>query len=149
MAHYQNGRNPYGQYDAGQPPANQYGEQYQQSSRSQYVRRTPSFDSGDDMAYLEGNAGGPSNGLGQAGWNVSRGGEAYRSGSSVRRQDDELFMGPSSPSAGQSTGTSSYGSSANSHQRQYQSQASPPTSAYNPQQFARTSSQYQPQIYTN
>ncbi|KAI9812293.1 MAG: hypothetical protein M1827_004742 [Pycnora praestabilis] len=138
MAHHHNGQNYYGQSNNSQPPPppGSYG--------GSYMRRAPSFDSGDDVSSLDaanGNVGG------QTG---TRGYGAYRSGSNAGRQEDELFMGMPSPPITQPARTSSLGPALSGYQHQYEPQSPPATqSTYNPQQFASSQSQYRSPAYNN
>src|SRR5437764_447066 len=107
MAQYQNGQGYLGQ------SPNQYGSQPHPHQPHQ-LRRTPSFNNGDDASYFSpssgGGDGGSSGGHGPASV-VSGGGAAHLSGSAVGRQDDELFLGHNSPVASHGS-RSSYGSPA-------------------------------------
>ncbi|KAK4696930.1 RHO1 GDP-GTP exchange protein 1/2, partial [Lecanoromycetidae sp. Uapishka_2] len=125
----------------GRRQANQY-SQYQGSPTSQSpyaspanasVRRTPSFDPGDDSQYPE-----DMNGERER----NRG---YRPGSIAGMQHEELYMGgvqsPGFPPRSTSYGTSGGGG----YQHQESAPAPPPRSSYNPQQYGVPQTQYSPQ----
>ena len=99
-----------------------------------YVRRTPSFDPGDDGASSE-----PVNGL----LNQHR---RYRPGSIAGNQHEELYMGPQSPALPPrltSYGTSGMGLGGYQHQDTAAEARGQPS--YNPQQYGAPQPQYSPQ----
>ncbi|KAF2834967.1 hypothetical protein M501DRAFT_943033 [Patellaria atrata CBS 101060] len=131
MSYYQNGQYPY--YNNGTAPS-QAPQPQQYQNQAQYMRRTSSFDQGDDMS-----AG--ANGGSQTGYGYS---SAERSGSVTARATDELFLG-----GGGGGGVSQIQTSVGpGYGQQYRNQ-SPQTSqaAYNPALYAQPIPQPNPQTF--
>ena len=126
--------NQYGQYQ-GLPTLQSRYNTNQPPATNAYVRRTPSFDPGDDRTSTE-----PAHGLGDQR-------RRYQPGSIAGNQHEELYMGPQSPAL--PPRSTSYGTGGGVAASGYQHQDTPPEpriqSSYNPQQYGVPQSQYSPQ----
>lgn len=151
MAYSQNGQHYYGQQSNAQLPSSGHHAVYSPSrlGQDQYVRRTSSFDTGDDALLYDEADDGANHVPGQGGHEGhGRGVGGYTPGVGGNTQLDELFIG--SPSSTLPNRTATYGLALSGYQQQHQPPNSPPLqSTYNPQQFASTQSQqYNPSAYS-
>lgn len=141
MAHYSNGQSYYGQpNNSQQPHPTQYGGYPPlQSGQGQEVRRTSSFDAGDDAPmqavpqHTPGTTGG------------------YTPYGSMNHGSQHYHYPQQSPAANNYASfpvrTSSQGSSLTGYTHQY-SQPPPSQPTYNPSLYGRTQSVYNPQVYS-
>ncbi|KAI9753073.1 MAG: hypothetical protein M4579_005345 [Chaenotheca gracillima] len=146
MTHNQNA---YVRYDHSQPPPPPRPRPQVQSHSSERLRRTPSFETGDDGDLRRAADPGDTRGYSPAG--MSQGNGIYRSDTTAGRQDAEMFMGSQTQPGPPPTRQSTYGPALSGYRHQY-SAPSPPSatpSSYNPQNFARTQSMSQPQPQTS
>ncbi|KAI9804410.1 MAG: hypothetical protein M1825_001309 [Sarcosagium campestre] len=160
MSHYQNGQTYYpppGNPQQPQAPPHAPDQPYQQLGAPDHtLRRTPSFNPGDDTGFADERRASDDAAFDQPAHQVAN--RPYRVGSLAGRQNDELFMQNQAPnhSVAQQPAqlpvrtASQQGPALSGYQHQYQPQ-SPPLNqpAYNPQHFPRPATQYSPQPYTS
>ncbi|KAL6718716.1 Rho guanine nucleotide exchange factor [Lecanora helva] len=133
---YQQGRqrqmNQYGQYQGLPTLRSQYNTS-QPPATHPHVRRTPSFDPGDDGASAES--------VGDLG-DQRRG---YRPGSIAGNQDNELYMGPRGPALPPRSTSYGVGGAGGGYQHQDVTTEPRLPPSYNPQQYGAPQVQHSPQ----